>query len=96
MEPLAFSKTSPSVKKLSTLSFALKKKKPIALVPRIPLRERTYQALQSWEGFVLEKFDDHFMARITDLNNEQMDEEVEICHSPGSNCWSYRSWLSRF
>jgi hypothetical protein len=65
-------------KKLSTLSFALKKKKPIAIVPRNPIRDRTYQALQSWEGFVLEKFDDYFTARITDLNNEHMDEEVEI------------------
>jgi len=65
-------------KKPSTLSFALKKKKPIAIVPRNPIRDRTYQALQSWEGFVLEKFDNYFAARITDLNNEQMDEEVEI------------------
>jgi len=62
----------------TTLSDTIPDRKPIALVPKIPQKPKTFNSLQSWEGYVIEKYDDHFKGRITDLTEQLPDEEVEI------------------
>jgi len=51
---------------------------PIAIVPNIDYRPISFESLSSWEGYVVEIFNDSFIARISDLRNENPDEEVEI------------------
>jgi len=52
--------------------------KPVALVPRSDYRPRIFNAIRSWEGFVIDLYQDYFSARITDLNEKEQDEDVEI------------------
>ena len=54
------------------------RKNPVALVPKSDYRPRIFNAIKSWEGFVIDIYQGYFAARITDLNEKEQDEDVEI------------------
>ncbi len=66
---------------LDSQPLPLKKKAPIAFLPKRPYHPRTFSSLQRWEGYVIEILDEYFIARITDLDDEHEDEEIEVMFS---------------
>ncbi len=56
-----------------------KPREPAALIPRLMLPEDAFEALQKWEGTVLEVGKKSFTARLVDIrNDDEPDEEGEI------------------
>jgi len=53
-------------------------KEPIALAPKSVYRPIIFNAIQSWEGYVIDIFKYYFTARLTDLDEQEQDEDVEI------------------
>ncbi len=54
---------------------------PLAFVPRTDYHPRTFSSLQRWEGYVVEVHEEYFVARITDLDEEHEDEEIEVMYT---------------
>ncbi|MBF0556951.1 MAG: hypothetical protein HQK96_20745 [Nitrospirae bacterium] len=46
--------------------------------PKVPKSRSNFISLQSWEGFVVEKKDKTFVARVSDLTHDNPEEEAEI------------------
>jgi hypothetical protein len=60
--------------------FTKPKEKLIALMPASTSFPRTFIASESWEGYVIKTFNYYFSARITDLTEEEPDEDIEILY----------------
>ena len=64
----------------SFLEFTKPKEKLVALRPTSTSISRTFKASESWEGYVINTFKYFFTARITDINEEEPDEDIEILY----------------
>jgi hypothetical protein len=64
--------------KVESQTFTGKNTSPIAVLPKQKYSPKTYVSLGKWEGYVIDSYDNFFLARITDLKEEHGDEEVEI------------------
>ncbi len=51
---------------------------PIAIAPKIKYRPITFNAEYRYEGYVIDVYEYYFSARITDINDKEPDEDVEI------------------
>jgi len=54
------------------------KEPPVAIIPKIRRRSRTFKSTNKWEGYVVILHKYYFTARITDLTGNHPDEEVDI------------------
>ncbi len=72
-----FSKRTNAGRELGGSGFSLSERLPQPLPRLKPFRARSsLHALQEWEGYVTDIFDDEFVARLTDLTaNAQVEEE---------------------
>lgn len=68
----------PPAKKSENSPVRITIKRPVAFPSKTSRLARTFSALQKWEGYVIERQDDRFLARITDLSDQHEDEEIEV------------------
>ena len=71
-------KTSEALDLEETVPFGAPGERPIVYLESIYRAQDKFISLQKWEGVVLKVFADSFLARLYDLTNRGIEEEVEL------------------